>query len=161
VDDAKVAEVFEKAYEEVRREYVLKGAREGVARALRIVLEKRFGPLQAHVHEQILEAETPTLEKWLLEVVDGATLVDVFGPEPELARGEESLSPHLREFLERGARLGVADTLVLLLQKRFGLLPRDLRRRVGEAKRATIEAWLVRAADGADLAELFDLPPES
>ena len=59
---------------------------------------------------------------------------------------------------ERGEIRGEAKALVLVLERRFGPLPSDLLKRVGEAKAAQLEAWLGRAVDGATLDAVLGEP---
>jgi predicted transposase YdaD len=59
---------------------------------------------------------------------------------------------------ERGEVKGQAKALLLVLERRYGPLPSDLRRRVSEAKAAQLEVWLERAADGATLDAIFGAP---
>ena len=63
-----------------------------------------------------------------------------------------------RELFAQGEATGEAKALVLVLERRFGQLPGDLRRRVDEARAAQLEAWLERAVDGATLDEVFGEP---
>jgi hypothetical protein len=63
-----------------------------------------------------------------------------------------------RELFAQGEATGEAKALVLVLERRFGRLPGDLRRRVDEARAAQLEAWLERAVDGATLDEVFGEP---
>ena len=51
----------------------------------------------------------------------------------------------------RGKLQGEATALVLVLERRFGPLPGELLKRVGEASFAQLETWLGRAVDGATL----------
>jgi hypothetical protein len=59
---------------------------------------------------------------------------------------------------ELGEVKGQAKALLLVLERRYGPLPSDLRRRVSEAKAAQLEVWLERAADGATLDAIFGAP---
>jgi hypothetical protein len=51
----------------------------------------------------------------------------------------------------QGKLQGEATALVLVLERRFGPLPSELLKRVGEANAAQLEIWLSRAVDGATL----------
>lgn len=55
-----------------------KGREEGVARVLRALLERRFGPLLPAVTERLATASEQELEAWALRVLDATTLDDVF-----------------------------------------------------------------------------------
>jgi len=67
-----------------------------------------------------------------------------------------------RELFAKGEAIGEvkgqAKALLLVLERRYGPLPSDLRRRVSEAKAAQLEVWLERAADGATLDAVFGEP---
>jgi hypothetical protein len=51
----------------------------------------------------------------------------------------------------RGKLQGEATALVLVLERRFGPLPGELLKRVGEASSEQLETWLGRAVDSATL----------
>jgi len=65
-----------------------RGEARGAARALRTVLEKRFGRIPDEVDEHIGEADANTLANWLDQALDAASLDEVFrdGASPPQAR---------------------------------------------------------------------------
>ena len=151
---------------------------EGEAKALVLVLGRRFGPLPRDVLSRVGEANGAELEEWLERAADGATLDAVFGPPsvigPALPKAEKELEAlsgrsdaqelaDQRELalvtykLEMGAARtgGEAKALVLLLERRFGPLPSDVLSQVGGAYYEQLDEWLERAADGATLDEIF------
>ena len=150
---------MQEVFAEVSREWILKGAARGEAKALVFVLERRFGLLPMRVQRQIGEAPRVMLEVWLKRVADGAMLDAVFCEEEKEANDEdELLSKAARELLAEGEAKGEAQALVVMLERQFGLLPEDLLVRIREAGQATIGAWLARAADGASLEAVFADP---
>jgi predicted transposase/invertase (TIGR01784 family) len=58
----------------------------------------------------------------------------------------------------QGEARGQAKALLLVLERRFGPLPGELLKRVGDAKAAQLETWLGRAVDGATLDEVLSEP---
>jgi hypothetical protein len=57
-----------------------------------------------------------------------------------------------------GETRGQAKALLLVLERRFGPLPSELLKRVGDAKAAQLETWLGRAVDGATLDAVLSEP---
>jgi hypothetical protein len=55
-----------------------------------------------------------------------------------------------------GRTEGVANALVRLIEKHFGAVPPQLRRRIFSADVATLEAWVVRVSDAPDLQSVFE-----
>ena len=55
-----------------------------------------------------------------------------------------------------GAAKGKATMLARLLEKRFGSVPTDIRRRIFSADAGCIEAWIERFLDAPDLRSIFD-----
>ena len=55
------------------------GNAEGEAKALTIVLQKRFGEISAAIREQILAADIQSLEAWLARAAQAADLESIFG----------------------------------------------------------------------------------
>jgi len=66
--------------------------------------------------------------------------------------------PYFQEGLEQGRAQGQAKSLVRLLEKRFGALPDPLRTRVLSADVQSLDAWLDRVFDAADLQAVFAEP---
>ena len=66
--------------------------------------------------------------------------------------------PYFEEGLEQGRAQGQAKSLVRLLEKRFGALPDPLRTRVLSADVQSLDAWLDRVFDAADLQAVFAEP---
>jgi hypothetical protein len=60
------------------------------------------------------------------------------------------------QLLAEGEAKGKAEALVCLLVSRFGALPLSFRKRIREAKLASIERWFNRALDAHDLPSVFD-----
>jgi len=71
---------------------------------------------------------------------------------------EEGLERGLEQGLEQGRAQGQAKSLVRLLEKRFGALPDPLRTRVLGADVQSLDAWLDRVFDAADLQAVFAEP---
>ena len=55
------------------------GETRGQAKALLLVLERRFGPLPSDLLRRVSEAKAAQLEVWLERAADGATLDAIFG----------------------------------------------------------------------------------
>jgi hypothetical protein len=55
-----------------------------------------------------------------------------------------------------GRTEGVANALVRLIEKHFGAVSPQLRRRIFSADVATLEAWVVRVSDAPDLQSVFE-----
>ncbi len=70
-----------------------------------------------------------------------------------------SIESHLlAEGRLQGKLQGEATALVLVLERRFGPLPSEVLKRVGEADAAQLETWLGRAVDGATLGAVLGEP---
>ncbi len=54
------------------------GIEQGEAKALRVLLNKRFGPLPLHVEAQIGSATAPEIEEWLQAVLSAHSLNEIF-----------------------------------------------------------------------------------
>jgi hypothetical protein len=63
-----------------------------------------------------------------------------------------------QEWLAEGEAKGEAKALVRLLERRFGSLSEDVRRRVFAAKIESIEAWFDRAIEAPDVKTVFADP---
>ena len=55
----------------------------------------------------------------------------------------------------RGKAEGKAETLLQLLQRRFGAVPPEVEERVGRASTAQLDAWLDKVIDAPTLADIF------
>ncbi|MEO5333427.1 MAG: DUF4351 domain-containing protein [Magnetococcus sp. YQC-5] len=62
----------------VERIGIRKGQREGAARMLTRLLQRRFGELPTWVSEKLAKAELPSLEEWGLRILDAPTLDALF-----------------------------------------------------------------------------------
>lgn len=71
---------------------------------------------------------------------------------------EEGLEQGLEKGLEQGRAEGQAKSLVRVLEKRFGALPDPLRTRVLSADVQSLDSWLDRVFDAADLQAVFAEP---
>jgi flagellar biosynthesis/type III secretory pathway protein FliH len=69
---------------------------------------------------------------------------------------EKGLAKGLQEGLAAGRAQGQAKSLLHLLEKRFGSLREPLRTRVLTADEQSLDAWLDRVIDAADLKAVFD-----
>ena len=65
----------------------------------------------------------------------------------------------VREGEARGRAEGKAETLLRLLQRRFGPVPGNARARVAVGSAAEIDAWLDALLDAQSLTEVFDARP--
>ena len=65
----------------------------------------------------------------------------------------------VREGEARGRAEGKAETLLRLLQRRFGPIPESARARVAVGSAAEIDAWLDALLDAQSLTEVFDARP--
>ena len=85
-----MAGVIQRARDEAKRE----GQQQGIVRGERTVLERqlrrRFGHLPARVAERLHRASTGDLETWADNVLDAATLDEVFRPRPRPSRSGEA-----------------------------------------------------------------------
>ncbi len=61
------------------RDLIAKGEAKALARAVVLVIERRFGPLPSDLLRRVSEANVAQLEVWLERAADGATLDAVFG----------------------------------------------------------------------------------
>ena len=61
-----------------RRQGRQEGRQEGEAALLLRLLERRFGALTGQTRERIATADSVTLEKWSLRVLDAGSFDDVF-----------------------------------------------------------------------------------
>lgn len=144
-----------KVLDEVQDELVRKGAVRGMAKALFLVLERRFGSLPARAIRLIDNAEAWLLEKWLAEVTDGAGLDDLFGPADE----DSELSPAAKELLAEGEAKGKRAALRLILQRRFGRLDETTLRLIERAAPQQLQTWLEQSLDGRTLEVVLGRPP--
>jgi len=71
---------------------------------------------------------------------------------------EEGLERGIEQGLAAGRAQGQAKSLVYLLEKRFGSLPEPLRTRIFAADVQSLDTWLDRAIDAADLQAVFEEP---
>jgi len=62
------------------------------------------------------------------------------------------------ELEQRGEKRGRLQALVFVLERRFGPLPSELLKQIGEAKAAQLETWLGRAVDAATLEAVLEQP---
>ena len=65
----------------------------------------------------------------------------------------------VREGKAQGRAEGKAETLLRLLQRRFGPVPERARSRVAVGSAAEIDAWLDALLDAQSLTEVFDARP--
>ena len=77
--DEREQEMVGQAARELIAEGEVRGAVKGEAKALVLVLERRFGPLPSDLLRRVSEAKAAQLEGWLERAADGATLDAVFG----------------------------------------------------------------------------------
>jgi hypothetical protein len=61
----------------------------------------------------------------------------------------------IHEGMEKGLAKGKADTLLELLEKRFGSLPADVVARIHSADVRQLDDWLLRILDARSLDEVF------
>jgi flagellar biosynthesis/type III secretory pathway protein FliH len=165
--------------EEWKRDWLLEGRREGrqegwqegAADLLSHLLERRFGPLPDEVLNRLKMADTATLEAWGMRVLDAGRLADVLETGeydlPELRNTlatmgqkweRDWLLEERREGRHEGRQEGEAALLLRQLERRFGLLPDEVRDRVLAAGTATLEEWGVRVLDAGSLADVLVRP---
>jgi hypothetical protein len=73
--------------------------------------------------------------------------------------GEEKIMGWLTQpYLDQGRAEGQAMSLIRLLEKRFDRLPAHLRERVFTADVQSLDTWLDRSIDAADLQSVFAEP---
>lgn len=59
------------------------------------------------------------------------------------------------EGLERGQAEGIADSLLLILQARFGVVPAEVEAQIKQAPVLELKSWLARALTATTLTEIF------
>jgi predicted transposase YdaD len=118
----------------------------------------------------ILLAEAPVLsEKDLVLILDyldggpvgvGDTLMREALQRLVPERTERIMGKWTQTYFDRGKAEGrtegVAKLLARLIEKRFGAVSPQLRRRIFSADAATLEAWAVRVSDAPDLQSVFE-----
>ncbi len=71
-------EFIQKGMEQGMEKGIIQGIEKGEAKALRLQLTKRFGPLPSHVEAQIGSASAPEIEEWLQAVLTANSLNEMF-----------------------------------------------------------------------------------
>ncbi len=73
---------MEQGIEKGMEKGIIKGIEQGIekgeAKALRVLLTKRFGPLPLHLEAQIGSASAPEIEEWLQAVLSANSLNEIF-----------------------------------------------------------------------------------
>jgi predicted transposase YdaD len=77
---------FEQGVEKGIQQGRAEGHAEGQAKSLVHLLERRFGPLPAHLRKRVTAADVRTLDTWFDRAIDAADLQSVFA-EPLIVRG--------------------------------------------------------------------------
>jgi len=71
---------IEKGLQQGMQQGMQQGIRQGEAAILRRMLARRFGALPDSVLARLNSASTEELEAWSLNILDAASLSEVFGP---------------------------------------------------------------------------------
>ena len=101
-----------------------------------------------------LEALVGTIAETLLKQGEERGLA--MGEKRGLAEGvERGQAEGVKRGLAKGREQGKAETLARLLERRFGALPGNIRRRLASAEPAQVESWLEAFQDAPDLAAVF------
>jgi flagellar biosynthesis/type III secretory pathway protein FliH len=110
----------------------------------RLVYETRMRALM-DVESKIASAEEKGMEQGLAQ-----------GLEKGLKKGlEKGLEKGLAQGLEKGLAQGMAESLLLLLEERFGPMPEELRTQVRAASPQQLRQWMSKVFTAASLEELF------
>jgi hypothetical protein len=148
---------------------VREGRRDGASQLLRRQIEMRFGQVSRFV-DQLLDASSQAeLEALGLRLLDAKNLEELFAERApahstlyreenmpvELGMLDRELLGPVRQGIEQGRREEARDILLMLIQKRFGLVPSWVDRRIYENSRPQNEALIARLLDAKSLEDLF------
>ncbi|MEY2661246.1 MAG: hypothetical protein RLZZ123_2418, partial [Pseudomonadota bacterium] len=96
----------------------------------------------------------PLLDEFVNPRGDAVTLAEKF-ERWERRKLERARVQAMREGKREGKREGVCHTMVTLMQKRFGSIPKDVRQKLDDASDAQMSRWAVRLLDAPTLEDVF------
>ena len=96
----------------------------------------------------------PLLDEFVNPRGDAVTLAEKF-ERWERRKLERARVQAMREGKREGKREGVCHTMVTLMQKRFGSIPKDVRQKMDDASDAQMSRWALRLLDAPTLEDVF------
>ncbi|HCF59602.1 MAG TPA: hypothetical protein DFS52_16605, partial [Myxococcales bacterium] len=129
------------------------GVRNPAAEEARSLLVGILSDLQGAPDSYLEAVRNYVLDRWA-ELTPQALSEAVRAAIPE--REALVVSKAVRQWLDEGRADGIASSLLRLLERRFGPLPEEVRKRAASASIPQLEHWLDRSINASSLSEVFD-----